>query len=163
MINSLRNTRVTQKRKRNVVIKNIKESNFKDRKDRIAEDLESVWEVVGQIVVDRDDIWKVTRVGTRPEQGKSTEGAKPRPVIIEMATPHAASELCMYGSGRRIYFKDTKEEYWVNAHRIQADRDADYRAREEARKQKRIRDEKFKAAREAEEAKKMPIHLRNVN
>ena len=134
-----------ERRKRNVVIKDIKESGFLNSEKRIAEDFKLVWDVVGHIVVDREDILKVTRVGPRPR----TEDAKPRPVIVEMVTPHLASELCKYGSGRKIYIEESKREYWVNADRIQADREADYRARVLARKQKSERESKAKAAEEA--------------
>ena len=115
-----------QKRIRNVVISNVQELETADSDEKRDEhDMKEAVDILG---IESEDISKVYRVGARRE-----DAAHPRRLVVVLESPDAAKRLHNFGRGRAIY-KDNKIEHWVNPDLIKADRDANYRARNERRR-----------------------------
>ena len=119
------------KRKRNVIIRELSESREvsneakrKDDKERVAEIMEGL---------DPKLITDVRRVGI-PKRDHN------RPLIITLSSPDLAAEMHNYGRGRRqVSRADNSLFYWINADLIQADRIANFNARTEARNRRQQR------------------------
>ena len=132
-----------ERRKRNVVIKNIPESKKVTSADKTEEDFEKVSLILD---LDDDNISKVIRAGPELGKGINKNRTSPRPVIVTLSTPQLAEQVSNYGVGFKVRLEKMEAiegltEFWVNPDRIQSDRLADYKARvksrEEAAKRRR--------------------------
>lgn len=118
-----------QRRKKNVVIKNVNESEADTSDQQKIEDTTKASEILN---VDEEDIEHIFRVGKPPREGDG-----PRVLIITVKTPELASSLHGHGRGRCVTNPDDDEMLlWINQDLIHADRRANYLARKEAQKRK---------------------------
>ena len=118
------------RRKRNITIRNVPESNKLKLSDKIDDDREFVENLLEIIAVQPREIERVVRAGTAKKN-------EPRIVIATMATPTLAEDLHKYKMGRKLVVNGENgkkdKEFWINADLIQADRTADYNARQAKR------------------------------
>ena len=112
-----------ERRKCNVVVRNVKESTSDNPADRKHHDLRLAQSILG---IEKDEILKAFRAG--PPTGPP--GTESRPLIINVITPELASYIHNYGRGRRVVNRDQQDQiFWLNPDLIQADRLANYKAR----------------------------------
>ncbi len=112
-----------ERRKRNVVVKNLRESTLTTSKAKYDSDVRKLEEV---LQVDKKDIVKCYRAGARRESGE------PRLLIVTLSSPILAEELHDYGAGTRVETSGgngNRKDIWINQDLIKSDRDANYRAR----------------------------------
>ena len=107
-----------EKRKSNIVVKEVEESTSRDPTERKDHDQKFLVDVVG---IDSADIINVFRAGAPKSDGSC------RPLIATISTPDLAAQIHNYGRGRRVNWRD--RYWWVNQDLIQADRLANYNAR----------------------------------
>lgn len=119
-----------EKRKKNIVLREIEESTEESADDKKAEDKSRVIEILG---LSDDDIEHVFRAG-KPNDGDSP---RPRPLIITVKTPEIAVALHGHGRGRKFRHADAGEDVWCNPDLIDSDRKANYLARQERKKRRR--------------------------
>ena len=112
-----------EKRRSNVVIRDLPESTEASNEAKREHDKERVVEIMD---IDSEYVVNVYRAGA-PKSNYN------RPIIITLTNPEVASGLHNYGRGMRRENVDGSLFYWVNADLIQADRIANFNAREEAR------------------------------
>ena len=75
-----------------------------------------------------EDIESVYRAGKPPTNGE----VKIRPLIVTLKTPQMTADLHIYGRGRRVPNPNNEEHVlWINADLIAADREAQFKARQE--------------------------------
>lgn len=120
-----------QQRKCNLVIRNVSEPTGDTDNSRRQEDLTFAMKCLN---IDREQIIRVTRVG-KPIGHYRDERRVSRPLIITVETPELAAYLHDYGRGWRRQ-DDFGDVYWVNQDLIAADREANYKARVEARRRR---------------------------
>ena len=109
-----------ERRKRNIVIKNVRESKMNTADGRFNSDVSKILQL---IEVEKEDIITCYRAGAKRTNGD------PRLLIVTLATPYLAQHCHNYGSGRKMETNGDKKDIWINEDRTKADRDADYRAR----------------------------------
>ena len=113
-----------EKRKRNVVIRDIEEPTTGSGEDKYYSDLQFVMDI---LELDQEDIVDLRRAGPLKRNYH-------RPLVITVRTPELAAHLHNYGVGRRKHnTNDESEVYWVNPDLIETDRKANYQARVAAR------------------------------
>ena len=108
------------RRKRNVVVKNVRESSLLTPKGRYNSDINKLEKI---LQVNKEDIVTCYRAGAKRENG----GA--RLLIVTLATPSIAEQLHNYGAGCRIETSSDMMDIWINPDLIKSDRDANYNAR----------------------------------
>lgn len=122
-----------QRRKKNVVVRDVKESVSNTSEHRKADDKSKASQILN---VDEEDIENVIRAGKPPHEGDTN----PRLLIITVKTPEMASDLHGHGRGRSITNPEDPEMLlWINPDLIQADRKANYLARKENQRRKEQR------------------------
>ena len=109
-----------EKRRCNVMIKNVPESFSSDKKICNIEDKAFVVNTIG---INVDDIQAVFRAGTRLDKDGNPR-AGPRPLIIVLCDEEEADYWCRNGKGF-----ETDDGYWVNRDLCKADRVANFQAR----------------------------------
>ena len=115
-----------EKRKRNVVIRELEESEGSSD-DRKESDKDAATQILS---LQSSDVIQVWRAGP-PKRNYN------RPLIVTVSTPELAQKLHNYGRGRRVEnLSDDREFYWCNPDLIETDRKANYKAREEARRRR---------------------------
>ena len=112
-----------EKRKSNVVIRDLPESTESSNEAKKAHDKDRVVDIMD---IDPEYVLNVYRAGA-PKSNQN------RPIIITLTSPEVASDLHNHGRGNRRENLDGSLFYWINADLIQADRIANFNAREEAR------------------------------
>ena len=115
-----------ERRKKNIVVKNIPESKATGDSQQRREDRVTVMDILG--IEDEEDVMSVWRAGP-PIGSLPDDNRKTRPVIVMMKTPELAKEFHGYSSGRK-YVTISGAEYYANPDLIQADRIANYNARQ---------------------------------
>lgn len=121
-----------EKRKRNVVIRELEEPDEGSSEERKYSDKMAVTEILS---LDSSDVIQVWRAGP-PKRNYN------RPVVVTVSTPEIAQNLHNYGRGKRIEnLNDEREYYWCNPDLIETDRKANFKAREEARRRRTSRGE----------------------
>ena len=93
--------------------------------------------VIDLLGIDDDDIEFVKRAG-KPAEG---ENPKPRVLIITVKTQEMANALHGQGRGRHFGVDDKNVDIWCNPDLIQADRTANYHARQERKAKRREEDD----------------------
>lgn len=117
-----------ERRKKNIVVRDVVESDATSNDEKREADKLKTIEILG---INEEDIELVIRAGKPSTEADSP----PRPLIITVKTPEMASALHGYGRGKRVNSPDDDDTYiWINPDLIEADRKANYRAREERRK-----------------------------
>ena len=129
-----------ERRKTNVIIKDVPESMASNIGERIKADRQVIIEILN---VTDDEIYKVVRAGP---PSKDNTSRKSRPLIVTMSTPELACSLHDYGRGRKVTNQGTREELWINPDLILADRVANYNARLARRKPKMVQQDTTQAA-----------------
>ena len=113
-----------EKRKRNVVIRELDEPNEGSNEDRRDSDIAAATEILD---IDPTDVIQVWRAGP-PKRNQN------RLLIVTVRTPELAQRLHNYGRGKKVVnLNDDREFYWCNPDLIETDRKANYKARLEAR------------------------------
>ena len=125
------------RRKRNVVVKNMRESTQKTSKLRYDSDIQMLEEV---LEVDKREIITCYRAGVKRENGV------PRLLIVTLSTPDLAEQLHNYGSGTRLENSGGNKDIWINQDLIKSDRDANYQARKIMRERRAALGNKRQAA-----------------
>lgn len=120
-----------EKRRCNVMIKNVPESTSTDNKVRNREDRVFVVKTIG---INADDIEAVFRAGTLLDRDGKPRGA-PRPLIVVLCDEEEADYWCCDGRGF-----ETEDGYWVNRDLCKADRVANFLARKQRNARKTRRD-----------------------
>ena len=110
-----------EKRANNVMVSNVRESQSEDGDERKEIDLEFCIEKLGMT---NDEIETVYRAGPRT----SNTNSKPRPLIIKLKDIEDAQYWHRNGKGYNV------DGYWINKDLCQADRNANFQAREARRK-----------------------------
>ena len=136
-----------EKRKKNVVIKDVRESKLDTQVKRDDDDFDRVLEILD---IDEEDLISITRAGPPLGKGKNEHRTHPRPIIAMVSTPAIAQQCCGHGTGSKRYIKirgeTEKREYWINADLIYADRKANWESRTLVRQQRQERIDKARAA-----------------
>ena len=112
-----------ERRKRNVVVKNLRESTLTNAKGKYDSDVKKLQQILH---VNKKDIVNCYRAGAKRENGD------PRLLIVTLSSPSLAEQLHNYGSGARVETtggNDCRKDIWINQDLIKSDRDANYHAR----------------------------------
>ena len=109
-----------EKRKRNVVVTNLKESTLTTSIGRYESDKKKLLDIME---VKPEQIVTCYRAGAKRDNGG------PRLLIVTLETPRLAEHFHNYGNGHRIERKVGKNDIWFNPDLIKADRDANFNAR----------------------------------
>jgi hypothetical protein len=129
-----------EKRKRNIVVSNLRESSLITPKGRYESDVKKLLKLmmVHHLDIKEEDIVTCYRAGAkREDQG-------PRLLIVTLETPRLAEHFHKYGTGQRLdNGTGEKSKYvWINPDMIKADRDANYNARKLMRERRAHMEEK---------------------
>ena len=151
-----------EKRKRNVVIKNVPESKKSTRNGQLKDDWDAVMDILEELDVTESDIKTVIRAGPQPGSGSNRERRTPRPIVVTLVTPELANELHDHGNGTRVKVNDAGKEdsgkiFWINPDLIQADREAEFKAREKKREIEKARRDAHKRATERKDTTEVPV------
>ena len=109
-----------EKRKRNIVVSNLRESSMTTPQGRYASDVKKLAEI---LELEEKEIVRCYRAGAKRPNGE------PRLLIATLITPAHAQHYHEYGSGYKIETREGKKDIWINEDLIKADRDANYNAR----------------------------------
>ena len=113
-----------ERRKSNIVVRDVDESNSNNPQDRKNHDIGWAMDLLD---LGREDIVNVFRAGAPRQDGRRTR----RPLIITLSSPQLASQVHKHGRGRRVTFRDNpREVFWLNQDLIKSDRIANAKARE---------------------------------
>ena len=107
------------KRKQNVIVRGVPESNSDVIATRIEHDLE--W-IIHETDIVKDDIVRCYRPGQRKKD-------KPRPLICVLKTEEMVQQYTNFGRGSKIGEGNPKDSYFVNLDLSPADQEADFLAR----------------------------------
>ena len=128
-----------ERRKKNVVVKEVIEPTAGSNDDKKAEDKTKAAQILD---IDESEIEFVKRAGIPKTPTREDPNPSPRPLIITVKSPVLASDLHGHGRGRRALNPDIEDHeswLWINPDLIQADRKANFLAREEMRKKRNQR------------------------
>lgn len=120
-----------EQRKCNLIIRDVSESDANSPRERQEEDREFAQRL---LKIRNQQLVRVTRAGP-PIGSRQNDNRISRPMIITVETPELASHLHDHGRGWKVR-GEQDEIYWVNADLIQADREANYKARMLARRRR---------------------------
>lgn len=120
-----------EKRKCNIVIRDIEESKSTLISEKIEDDKNITIELLN---IEQKEIVNIRRAGRVRTDGSN------RPLIVTVSTPELANDLHNYGRGS----KRTRDSriFWINPDLIQADRVANYKSRLIARQKKNTHKDK---------------------
>ena len=107
------------KRKQNVIVRGVPESNSDVIATRIEHDLE--W-IIHETDIVKDDIVRCYRPGQRKKD-------KPRPLICVLKTEEMVQQYTNFSRGSKIGEGNPKDSYFVNLDLSPADQEADFLAR----------------------------------
>ena len=121
-----------ERRKNNIVIREVKESEATDNEQRKADDKLKASIILN---IDEANIEQVMRPTKPPHRRNSDSNANTnRPLIVTLKTPELACDLHGHDRGKRVLNPDDEEMWlWINPDLIEADRTANYLARKERR------------------------------
>ena len=112
-----------EKRKRNIVVSNLKESSKDTPGARYASDVKKLLKILSPTLTSKEQIITCHRAGGIRENGG------PRLLIATLETPQMAEHFHNYGAGHRLEQSDGEKYIWINPDLIKSDRDANYNAR----------------------------------
>ena len=119
-----------EKRKNNIVIRDVTESGAATPELRKTDDKQKLTEILGLNEVDVENVYRAGKADNPDRTG-------PRPLIITLKTPEMAMALHGHGRGRRYAHPDGGDRFlWCNPDLIDADRKANFAARQERRRMK---------------------------
>ena len=134
------------KRQRNIVIKNLRESNRSTPTDRYNSDMKKVMDI---LEIEEKVIVRCYRAGAKKE-------GNTRLLIVTLLTPDHAQHYHNYGAGYRIETNGDKKDIWINPDLIKADREANYMARRALRERREALEKKRQVKNPSAEEEKKP-------
>ena len=121
-----------EKRKKNIVLSDLEESTAESGEERIEEDKVNALALLG---IAEEDVEFMKRAGAPRTPNPEIDGdiPRPRPLLITVRTQEIAQALHNNGRGRKFEDPGADEDkhHWCNPDLIQADRRANYLARQQ--------------------------------